>query len=227
MLDRVLIDQQMRQHYDQVWAAGDSWEFETSPFEQQRFAEQLRLIEGQRYPRCLEIGCGGGCFTRLLASVADQVLALDVSPTAVEQSESRMRSAGVKNVDVHAANIMEFDLQSNGLWDLVVLAETVYCLGWLYSMFDIAYLASNLLAATRPGGRLLLANAYGADKDWLLMPYLIDTYRDLFRNVGFTVEKETVWCGTKHAQDFQVLMTVFRAPIQTSKPAIPSNEPKK
>jgi hypothetical protein len=56
-------------------------------------------------------------------------------------------------------------------------------------MFDVALLAANLREAMQPGGRLLLANTYGANKDWLLRPWLIDTYRDLFRNVGFALER--------------------------------------
>ena len=70
-----------------------------------------------------------------------------------------------------------------------------------------------MLKATRPGGRLLLANTYGAERNWLLHPHLIDKYRDLFRNTGFLIEKEVLWRGIKHSQEFQALMSVCCVPI--------------
>jgi hypothetical protein len=78
-------------------------------------------------------------------------------------------------------------------------------------MFDVAFMAANLRDAMRPGGRLLLANTYGGDKDWLLRPWLIDTYRDLLRNVGFDLEREETFCGIKDGNDIKVLMSLFTA----------------
>ena len=61
-------------------------------------------------------------------------------------------------VDFRLANVMELDLAREGTWDLVVLAETAYYLGWLYPMFELGWLAHSLHSASRAGGRLLLAN---------------------------------------------------------------------
>ena len=58
---------------------------------------------------------------------------------------------------------------------------------------------------------MLLTNTYGqAEKDWLLQPWIIDTYRDLFRNVGYRLEKQEVFRGNKAGVDFSVLLTLFR-----------------
>lgn len=46
---------------------------------------------------------------------------------------------------------MELDLEEEGTWDLVVLAETSYYLGWLYPMFDVGRMAHSLYEATRAG----------------------------------------------------------------------------
>ena len=91
----------------------------------------------------------------------------------------------------------------------VVFSETIYCLGWLYSMFDVALVTANLHGAVRPGGRLLLANTYGAERDWLLRPWLIDTYRDLCRNVGFELVREEIFSGIKDDVEMRVLMSLF------------------
>jgi hypothetical protein len=70
-------------------------------------------------------------------------------------------------------------------------------------------LASNLLANLQPGGRLLLANTYGSEKDWLMRPWLIDTYRDLFRNVGFRLESESLFEGIKDDCPMRVTMSLW------------------
>jgi len=213
MIDRGAISRKMQDHYEAVWRQGDAWEFETSAFEQQRYAYLLSRLQGQRYGRALEIGCGSGCFTCLLATIADQVVALDIAPSAIERARTRTVGAGPGAVDLRVADIMLFDVAAEGPWDLVILSETVYSLGWLYPFFDVAWLAARLFEATRPTGRLLLTNTYGPERrDWLLRPWLIDTYRDLFRNVGFGVHTEEVFRGTKDGVEVEVLVSLFERP---------------
>jgi 2-polyprenyl-3-methyl-5-hydroxy-6-metoxy-1,4-benzoquinol methylase len=213
MSDLQKISEKMRQHYQCVWQEGDAWEFETSTFEQARYDHQLALLQGRHFARVLEIGCGSGCFTRRLAGIADHVLALDIAEAALERARVQTQGAGPGTIEFQAANVMELELEERGPWDLIVFSETIYCLGWAYSFFDVAYLAHRLLEATTPGGYLLLANTYGREtEDWLLRPWLIDTYRDLFRNVGYTLRSEQIFRGTKDGDDFQVLVSLFEKP---------------
>jgi hypothetical protein len=106
-------------------------------------------------------------------------------------------------------NIMEYDFGSEGPWDLIVLSETIYYLGWLYPFFDVAWLAHELQAATTEGGSVLLANSSGETNDYLIRPWVIRTYHDLFLNVGFEIEREEVFRGTKHGVDYEVLMALL------------------
>jgi SAM-dependent methyltransferase len=211
MTDRAAAADRVREHYERVWQSGDAWELESSPFEAARYDCQLALLDGRRYPRALEIGCGSGVFTRRLAGVADRVLAIDVAEAAVGRARAAVAGAGA--VEVRAADVMQLDLRDGGPWDLVVFSETIYCLAWAYPFFDVAYLAARLRDAAAPGGRLMLANTYGAGaNDWLLRPWLIDTYRDLFRNVGYQLRTEDVFRGTKHDVELAVLMSLFEVP---------------
>ena len=79
---------------------------------------------------------------------------------------------------------MDYDVKKDEPWDLIVMSETVYFLGWLYSFFDVCWLAFELFAATRDDGQLLLANAQGEVCGTLLHPSIIRTYHDLFLNVA-------------------------------------------
>src|SRR5206468_8814380 len=112
-------------------------------------------------------------------------------------------------VEFRVANVMDWDPKAEGPWDLIVMSETIYYLGWLYSFFDVAWLASELFAATRTGGELLLANTQGDALELLLRPSIIRTYHNLFVNVGYNIRVEEVLRGTKNGVGIEVLITLF------------------
>jgi SAM-dependent methyltransferase len=212
MVEREVIAQKAQGFFEDLWKGGDYWDFESSDYEHARSQRLLRVLTGHHYPRLLEIGCGAGFLTRSLAHIADQIVALDISQAAIDRA--RALGAGPAAVDFRVANIMEYKPHTDGPWDLIVFSETICYLGWLYPFFDVAWLAVQLLEATRPGGRLLLANSMGEGEDWLLRPWLTRTYRDLFVNVGYTIETEEVFKSVKRGVDFEVLLTLFAKPLQ-------------
>ena len=207
MTERALIGQTAREFCDGLWQRGDFWNFEGSEYERARCVRLLSILDGRRYARALEIGCGAGYLTRLLAGIADQVVAFDIAPTAI--ARARTLGADLKTVDFRVANAMDYEWRADGPWDLVVFSDTMCYLGWLYSFFDVAWFAAELFAATRRGGRFLLANTMDEVGDKLLLPYLIRTYRDLFLNVGYRLEAEEIFRGTKNGVDFEILISLF------------------
>lgn len=192
--------------FEELWKKGDPWQLETSEFERAKYETEIAALRGRRYPRVLEIGCGAGWFTRSLASIADQIVAIDISPTAI----GRARASGLDSVDFRVANIMEYNIRAEAPWDLVVMNETICYLGWLYSFFDVAWFAAEIFAVTRNGGRLLMANTCGGVDDYLLLPWIIRTYHDLFVNVGYRRESEEIFRGAKDGADMEVLISVFK-----------------
>ena len=104
---------------------------------------------------------------------------------------------------------MQYDIASDGPFDLIVMTETIYYLGWLHSFFDVGWLAHELLEATRDGGHLLLSNTLSASADYLMRPWLIHTYHDLFKNTGFHLECENIHGDTKDDTEFQILTSRF------------------
>ena len=209
MNDRASLDTRARAFFEDLWRRGDPWELETSEFERQRHDHLVATLHGRSYGRVLEIGCGAGAFTRRLATIASDIVAVDVSASAIERARATMP---VRRVDFRVANVMDFDVTAEGSWDLVVMTETIYYLGWLYPFFDVAWLASQLYLATARGGRLLLSNTAGGCDDYLLLPPIIRTYRDLFVNVGFTVAGEPTFRGVKDGVALEVLTSLFEKP---------------
>jgi SAM-dependent methyltransferase len=214
MTERQLVDQKIRTFMNSLWERGDPWDFESSEYERDRCVQLLRMLGDRRYPRVLEIGCGAGYLTRLLAPHADQIVALDISETAIDRA--RALGAGPTRVDFRVANIMDYKPHVDGPWDLIMFSDTICYLGWLYPFFDVAWLAVQLFDATRSGGRLMLANSMGENGDWLLRPWIIRTYRDLFVNVGYAIATEEVYRATKKGVDFEVLMTLYSKQLRMS-----------
>jgi SAM-dependent methyltransferase len=204
--DRAAAGRRARRFFDELWAESDPWKLDHSELDQRRYAQQLKLLGDRRYGRALEIGCASGSFSRPLSTLCDELVAIDISERAIELARSA--SSPDDKVDYRVANVMELDLEREGAWDLVVLTETAYYLGWLYPMFDLAWLAHSLHAATVSGGRLLLANTI-SDENGLMSPWLIRSYRDLFRNVGYAVEADETMRGEKETVEFEIVLSLF------------------
>lgn len=65
-------------------------------------------------PHCtatLDIGCGTGAFTRLLAQRSGQVLSLDLSPNMIRVA--KQQSSHYANIDFQTADAITYDLPSN------------------------------------------------------------------------------------------------------------------
>ena len=123
--DRERAGNRARLFFDDLWTQGDYWRLETCEFDQSGYARSLQLLSDRRYPRTLEIGCGAGAFTRLLASMSDHVVGLDVSPAAIDRARGQVADPGV---EFRVANVMDAAPETEGPWDLIVMNETVYYL---------------------------------------------------------------------------------------------------
>jgi SAM-dependent methyltransferase len=207
MTDREQLGKQAFEFAEGLWRRGDVWEFDTSDFERARWARTIEVLDGARYPSVLELGCGAGHFTRPLTRLADRIVAFDIAPSAI--ARARAAEGDATTIDYRVGNAMDYGWRAEGPWDLVVMNDTMCYLGWLYPFFDVAWFASEIHAAVRPGGRFLMANAMEGQYDKLLLPYIIRTYRDLFLNVGFGLAREEIFSGTKHDVRFDVLISLF------------------
>ncbi|MBD8548098.1 SAM-dependent methyltransferase [Sphingomonas sp. CFBP 8760] len=136
---------------------GDPWGFETSPYEQAKYAETLAALPAARYADALEVGCANGVLTALLAPRCDRLLAVDPSPTALAAARARCR-------DLPQVRLEERSLPAQtpaGPFDLILLSEVIY----YWDGDDLARMAAYLRDALRSGGDLLLVHWTG-DTDY-------------------------------------------------------------
>lgn len=144
--------------------AADPWGYETSAYEQIKYADTLELAPAA--VNALELGCAEGLFTEMLAPRVGRLLATDISNVALERARSRC--AGHENVEFRQLDFATDDLPA-GL-DLIVCSEALYYLG---ARPRLERVLAKMSASLAPGGVLLMANAnqvadepQGSGYDW-------------------------------------------------------------
>lgn len=101
----------------------DPWNTHSSAYERRKFAQILSSLPRARYRRCLEVGCGAGALTALLAPRCEVLIAMDC--TGVALSVARAHTSRKKVHFIEGAVPADWPRQPP---DLVVLSEVLYFL---------------------------------------------------------------------------------------------------
>ena len=125
----------------------DPWDFATSGYEHEKYADTLAALGERRFDRALEVGCSIGVFTEVLAGRCRELVAVDVSSAAVESA--RRRTESLRHVHVHRASLPE--QMPQGSFDLIVCSEVLYY--WDADLLERGL--DSLVAGMAPGGVLL------------------------------------------------------------------------
>lgn len=98
----------------------------------------------------LDIGCGTGAFSRLLAKSSDSVLALDLSPNMI--GLARERSTRFPNIDFRVADVLTMELP----------AEKFDCISTIATLHHLPTeeVLPKLKRALKPGGVLLVLDLF-------------------------------------------------------------------
>ncbi len=148
------------QTFEQPYAQhGDPWSFETSPYERERYRTTIEMIGG-RHRRCFEPGCSIGVLTEQLATLCDEVVAVDPSPSAI--ATARRRLAAADNVTIEVGAVPEW--WPGGSFDLVVLSE----LGYYWDRIELAALVERVHGVLQSPGDLVAVHWLGHSDDHLL-----------------------------------------------------------
>lgn len=131
----------------------DNWEDHASAGLVSVVAAVLAETEGLRLAVAVDIGSGGGALAIPVASIADRVLAVDLSPRMLARLEQRAVEEGLHNIEVCPMAIEEFDLPGGSV-DLVV---SNYALHHLLDR-DKEVLVRKAAAWLRPGGKLVIGD---------------------------------------------------------------------
>jgi len=109
--------------FDDLYARSDDpWGFAEREYELDKYTHSLASLGGRRFGRGLEVGCSIGVFTEQLAPLCDELVAIDVSDSALDRARDRLR--GRAGVTLAAMTFPEE--MADGPWDLIVCSEVLY-----------------------------------------------------------------------------------------------------
>jgi len=134
----------------------DPWNFATDTYERSRYDSLLSALAGNRYHRAFEPGCSIGVLTAGLAPLCDELLAIDLSQTAI--SQARKSCAAFSQVRFEVASIFD---SAPGPLDLLVLSELCY----YFQISDLRAGVARLLNCLVPGGTVLACHWLGSSPD--------------------------------------------------------------
>jgi cyclopropane fatty-acyl-phospholipid synthase-like methyltransferase len=111
-------------YFDRMYEDADPWGYESSWYEQRKYALTVAALGRRRYRSAFEPGCSIGVLTLMLAARCDRLLAADFHEGAI--SQARRRLAGHDHVGFRQLDISrEWPV---GVFDLIVLSEVAYYL---------------------------------------------------------------------------------------------------
>ncbi len=103
--------------------------------------------------QALDIGCGTGGFSRLLAQRAQHVLALDLSPQMIRIAQER--SMQCSNIEYQVADVLQVEMPP-ARFDCIASIATLHHL-------PLELMLEKLKAALKPGGVLLVLDLFKAE----------------------------------------------------------------
>lgn len=112
-------------YFEDVYAAKDDpWNFETSEYEAEKYAETIKALLRENYKNAFEIGCSIGVLTEKLAAKCEKILAIDVSEKALEKAKTRC-----KNLPHITFKKMNFPQEfPEEIFNLILISEVGYYL---------------------------------------------------------------------------------------------------
>ena len=141
--------------FDRLYAASDDpWRFQTSPYEQAKYAASLATLPAGRFGRAFEAGCSIGVLTRALAPRCDRLLAVDLSEAALRLARARCKDQQWVRFGRMA---LPHDWPAGERFDLMVFSEVLYFL----DAADLRLAAARTAASLAADGCVLLVNWTG------------------------------------------------------------------
>lgn len=125
----------------------DPWAFDRRWYEQRKRDLTLACLPRQRYARAFEPGCANGVLSHALAQRCDSLLAMDLTPRAVELATQRL--APFEQVEVCQGGLPQ--AWPTGHFDLIVLSE----MGYYLDPHAWAQVVEHAAASLAEGGHVL------------------------------------------------------------------------
>ena len=132
----------------------DPWQFETSAYEQAKYAATLACLPRAHYRHGLELGCSIGVLSEKLASRVSALTAIDTSSDALDRARQRLcRQAHVELLHAH----LPAGGWNRNRYDLIVASEVLY----YFTAPVLQRLARKLCDCALPGADIVAVHLLG------------------------------------------------------------------
>lgn len=149
-----------RAHFNRIYSKkADPWNYQLE-VQKERYRSALQFLNeaqpGKKASRALEVGCGEGWFTQLLADRCDSLLAVDISSVALERAKERCNE--LKQVKFNEWNLSNDPVP--GIFDLITVMDV---LEYYYAPSDLRAARDKIVDMLPPGGYLLITTSKARD----------------------------------------------------------------
>ncbi|MBX5230120.1 glycosyltransferase [Rhizobium sp. NLR9b] len=138
-------------YWEELFSQVDPWDYRNN-YETVKYFQTLSLLDDRRFSNGLELACAEGTFTRMLAARVDNLLATDISASAVA------RAASLQDHDSTVAyrqlDLLRDDLE--GPYDLIVCSEVLY---YFENREKLRQIVDKIAGSLRTGGWFVTAHA--------------------------------------------------------------------
>ncbi|MES1965137.1 nodulation S family protein [Psychrobacter sp. AH5] len=109
---------------------GDPWQYQTRWYEKRKRDMCLAALPQANYINGVELGCGNGVFSELLAGRCQSLLSIDGNQKAVQLAKQRLvNHSNIKVVQGVIPQVLaETPINNNQSYDLIVISEILYYL---------------------------------------------------------------------------------------------------
>lgn len=132
----------------------DPWRFASSDYERAKYEATLASLPRPRYAAALEIGCSIGVLTHALAERCDDLIAVDVVPSVLEEARRRCHD----RPNVRFAQCAVPEQWPDGRFELILVSEVAYFL----DRPDLLRLVERVMASLAENGEVILVHWLGA-----------------------------------------------------------------
>ncbi len=141
------------EYFDDMYREADPWGYESSWYEQRKYAMTLAALRCERYERAFEPGCSIGVLTAQLAMRCGHLVAADFHDGALDRARARV--AGADHVELARLEVPRE--WPSGRFDLIVLSEVAYYL----DLASHRVLMDHVHESLEEGGDLVLVHWRG------------------------------------------------------------------
>lgn len=142
----------IRMYFNWRYRKSDPYNVSISEYETEKTERSIRSLKFQpKFGSILEIGCGEGNMTTLLAAIAEKVVATDISDLAVKRTA--VRTSAFSNVEARRMDLLADE--APGEFDLVVASEVLY----YFEQAQLPAVMERVTSCVKKGGSVGLIHA--------------------------------------------------------------------